>query len=224
MILFVVTETMEKYHKGSGWFTTKLVLEKHARDRCLLVHYSQLSQRLLRKYEPWAICHSGGGTPHDAYDVLDNDRYRWAIREYDAAQIGFCGGHQIMATYFGGTIRHMRKVRPDEPDVNPAYYPGQFKESGVYPVRVLKTDPLFDGLPDVIRVRQNHRSEVGTLGPDLDLLATAEGCRVQAYRHRDKPLYGTQFHPESVLRGYPDGFKILRNFFRIARDHARARV
>ena len=60
--------------------------------------------------------------------------------------------------------------------------------------------------------------EVKELGPDLRLLAISRDCRVQAFVHRSRPVYGTQFHPETPLKAYPDGFRVLRNFFRLARE------
>ena len=97
--------------------------------------------------------------------------------------------------------------------------PRQFKEWGIYPVRILQHDPLFEGLGDVIRVREAHSWEVQDLGPELVLLATNQTCRVQAYRHPTRPLYGVQFHPEGANKDYPDGFQVLQNFFKLARAY-----
>ncbi len=90
----------------------------------------------------------------------------------------------------------------------------------MYPVRVLRRDPLFRGLGEVVRVQQFHRSEVKSLGKALVCLASSTDCAVQAFAHRRRPLYGVQFHPEEATEGYPDGGLILRNFFRIARRAA----
>ena len=73
----------------------------------------------------------------------------------------------------------------------------------------------------MIRVQQFHRSEIKTLGRDLVLLAGTDECPVQAFVHRRRPLYGVQFHPEEATADYPDGLRILRNFFRIARRDRR---
>ncbi len=63
-----------------------------------------------------------------------------------------------------------------------------------------------------------HRSEVKVLPDEFRLLASTDDCRVQAMVHRDMPLYGTQFHPEKRQEGYPDGHRLVANFFRIARE------
>ena len=197
-------------------FSTKLVLEECARDLCLVLHYKQLKPRLMRQLRPWALCHSGGGTSYDEYDVLRDRNYREIVHNFDGAQIGFCGGHQILASFFGSRIAPMRKLRRGEPDLS-SYSPGDFKEWGVYPVRILRPDPIFRGFRSVIRVQEYHAWEVKRLGAELKLLAASPGCRVQAFVHRHKPVYGAQFHPESAPKGYPDGRKILGNFFRLAR-------
>jgi GMP synthase-like glutamine amidotransferase len=219
MILYVVTDTCAQYRKNTIWFTMGRALEKTARDACLILHYSQVSPDTLAQIKPWAVCHSGGSTDYSEYGVLRDRRYRRAVMECGIPQIGFCGGHQILASFFGSTLGPMRKLRPDEP--NPcSYNPAYFKEWGVYPVRIVKDDPLFRSCGKVLRVKEYHYFEVKTLGKDLMLLASSKECRVQVYRHRTRLLYGTQFHPEQPEKLYPDGTTILKNFFRMARHQA----
>ena len=216
MILFVTTDSPANA-RGAGFWTHKHTLEDLAEDLCVVVRYNQLSRELLDQLRPWAVCHSGGGAVFSDYDILQSPEYRWLVTECDVPQIGFCGGHQLIARHFGSTVNPMGPLRDDEADHNPAYHTGFYKESGVYPVRIVARDPLFEGLGDVIRVHQNHKDEVKELGPDLMLLASSARCRVQAFKHRAKPIYGTQFHPEQSPEAYPDGRRILANFFRLAR-------
>lgn len=68
-----------------------------------------------------------------------------------------------------------------------------------------------------VRVQEYHAWEVKSLGRRLRLLASSDTCRVQAFVHRSRPIYGVQFHPEQASENCPDGFKVLRNFFRLAR-------
>ena len=89
----------------------------------------------------------------------------------------------------------------------------------MYAVRIVQRDPLFDGLGEVIRVQEHHMDEVKELAGDLRLLASSEDCRVQAFVHRLRPVYGVQFHPEAASESYPDGFQVLRNFFCLARRY-----
>lgn len=217
MIWYVVTDTDDNYRKTPVFYNHKFIFERIAGDNCLILHYKQVNQELYSEHCPWAICHSGGSAMYDDYDVLQNEDYRLCITQWDVPQIGFCGGHQVIAAQFGSKIGPIRPLMQDEPDLNPWYCPGQYKEWGVYPVRVIRNDPLFDGLDSKIRVQEYHFWEVKELSPDLILLASSDNCKVQAYVHSKKPIYGTQFHPEQSSDNYPDGFHILQNFFNIAR-------
>lgn len=215
MILYVVMETLKKY-QGGNWHRQRLVLEETSGDFCLMVHYKQLSPRMLADLKPRAIVYSGTSTPFGDYDVRRFRPYRQVVLTSDIPQLGICGGHQLASEFFGSTLGIMRRIRGDEPDNNPKYHPGQYKEWGVYPVTVLSRDPLFDGLGKVIKVQQFHRSEIKIPGRDLIVLASSPACRIQAFRHRTRPFYGVQFHPEEATNAYPDGVVILRNFFRWA--------
>ncbi|MEI6564048.1 MAG: gamma-glutamyl-gamma-aminobutyrate hydrolase family protein [bacterium] len=215
MILYVIMETAEKYQEGN-WHRQRLVMEKTSGDFCLMIHYKQLNLKMLNGLNPWAIVYSGASTPFEDYDVRQTRSYRQVVMQSTIPQLGICGGHQLAAEFFGSTLGIMHCIREDEADHNPKYHPGEFKEWGVYPVTVLKKDPLFAGMGNMIKVQQFHRSEIKKPGRDLLVLASSSACRVQAFRHRTKPFYGVQFHPEEAFDGYPDGFTILRNFFKWA--------
>ena len=83
-------------------------------------------------------------------------------------------------------------------------------------MRVLHPDPLFAGLPEVINVRESHYCEVKQLPGDFRLLASNDNCHLQAMGHQQRPIYGVQFHPELYTDHYPDGRRVLSNFFAIA--------
>lgn len=221
MIFYVVTDTARQYRERTTWLTIKHVLEDCSGDLCLVLHYKDITPGLLAELRPWAVCHSGGGTLYSEYDVLRTAAYRRLVTDHDVAQIGFCGGHQIIATFLGGRIGPMRRLKRGEPDLS-GYQPGLFKEWGQYSVRILRRDPLFKGCGRAIRVQEYHAWEVKSLGRRLRLLASSDTCRVQAFVHRSRPIYGVQFHPEQASETYPDGFKVLRNFFRLARSCRKA--
>jgi GMP synthase-like glutamine amidotransferase len=219
MIWYVVTDS-EENRRSSSFYSHKLIFEKISGDCCLILHYKQVNKELFLEHHPWAICHSGGSAMYDDYDVLQTEGYCSCISKWDVPQIGFCGGHQIISTQFGSKIGPLRQLKDNEPDLNQWYCPGQLKEWGIYPVHIVKRDPIFEGLGDTIKVQEYHSWEVKELGSDLMLLASSENCKVQAYVHSNKPIYGTQFHPEQSSDNYPDGFKLLENFFNIARKYS----
>ena len=93
---------------------------------------------------------------------------------------------------------------------------------GAVPRENPEAGPLVQRLRQVRPRQEYHAWEVKSLGRQLRLLASSDTCRVQAFVHRRRPVYGVQFHPEQSSRKYPDGFKVLRNFFRLARAYRKA--
>jgi anthranilate synthase component II len=108
---------------------------------------------------------------------------------------GVCLGHQAVGQYFGGNV-----VRA-----------GRLMHGKTSPIRHKDTD-LFKGLPQDFAATRYHSLLVdrATFPKDLEVTAeTAEG-EVMGLRHRTLPIWGVQFHPESIAT--PCGMKILENF------------
>jgi GMP synthase (glutamine-hydrolysing) len=61
--------------------------------------------------------------------------------------------------------------------------------------------------------------ELKRVPPGFTLLASTPACRVQALRHKTLPLRTVQFHPEGYTDYYPDGKRLLENFFRWAKKN-----
>jgi GMP synthase (glutamine-hydrolysing) len=110
----------------------------------------------------------------------------------------------------------MRRLKEGETDPYPLYRPGFFKEKGFTEVEVDDQNPLFKGLGDSVVVSESHYCEIKRVPKSLEVIASNTDCRVQAVAHRDKPVYGVQFHPETFDEEHPDGRKMLENFFEIA--------
>lgn len=96
---------------------------------------------------------------------------------------GSCWGHQYLGRYFGGKV----ETRPD------AWEFGSHKitlnETG-------KTDPIFSMLDDFFWANQGHADQIVELPDVLLNMAETSKCKIQAVKHRELPMYGTQFHPE----------------------------
>jgi len=180
---------------------------------CLLVSYMQLTRRDLEKPNVKAIVMT-------AWKARDDKFHEQELAELTKLTakpfIAFCGGHHMIYLTYGGKSGVMRKLKPGEKDPNPKYYPGYYKEWDFVPVRIVKRDPLFESLPDEIIVPQRHYAECKQLPAEFELLASSAECKVQVIKHRDRPLYGTQFHPEIYDDEHPHGKTLLQNFFRIA--------
>ncbi len=117
--------------------------------------------------------------------------------------LGVCLGHQAIAEAFGGrVVRAGRLMHGKTTDI------------------VHRDETLFSGVANPLRVMRYH-SLVATpddFPTDLEITAwsgdRAEGEEIMALRHRRYPIYGVQFHPESIAT--VDGKRILKNFLDLA--------
>jgi anthranilate synthase component 2 len=110
--------------------------------------------------------------------------------------LGVCLGHQAICEVFGATVTYAKQLMHG-------------KQSTV----TLDPDcPLFAGLPERIPVARYHSlaAQRDTIPDALRITALTDDGEVMAVQHRTYPIYGLQFHPESILT--PDGDRILRNF------------
>lgn len=110
--------------------------------------------------------------------------------------LGVCLGHQAICAAFGGTVTYARQLMHG-------------KQSRVIFDR---TCPLFRGLPEQGLVARYHSLAVAadTLPPELKATARTEDGEIMAVQHRRYPIYGVQFHPESIMT--PEGKAMLKNF------------
>ena len=126
------------------------------------------------------------------------------IREYGPSIpiLGVCLGQQAIGAAYGGRVVRANRLMH-----------GKTSE-----VRHHGTG-LFAGLPDPLRVMRYHSLTVerDTLPDDLEITAWSDDDRteVHALRHRTHPVYGVQFHPESVLTD--SGKQLLANFLNLTR-------
>lgn len=109
--------------------------------------------------------------------------------------LGVCLGHQAIAEVFGGTLTNLATV-----------FHGVASE-----MTVVKDDAIFKGLPNRFDVGRYHSWVVNKPLPEgFILLAEEENGQVMAFKHDNYPIYGVQFHPESVLT--PHGKQLLKNW------------
>ena len=191
----------------------KKKLEKIAGVPCVLVHYSQVTRKEMGNERIKAVFISARSKMMTK--EMDDELFAF-IRETRIPTLGSCGGCELIVQAYGGKIGKMRDLMPGEKDPNPAYWPGTFKEWGFQKIRVVKKDPIFDGLPDEPVVREFHSWEITALPDCFEVLASTDECKVEAMRHKEKAMYGTQFHAELFDDKHMDGKIILKNFFKIA--------
>ncbi len=120
------------------------------------------------------------------------------VRELDLPFLGICFGHQLIGATFGAEVTDLgHAVRA-------------FKE-----VKLIDSDPVFDGLPGVIRVSESHRQALAELPRGFRHLAESPTSRIEAIAHETRPIYGVQFHPERSDEKNPHGRVIIQNFMKL---------
>ncbi|MEU6448249.1 aminodeoxychorismate/anthranilate synthase component II [Streptomyces sp. NPDC046979] len=138
----------------------------------------------------------GPGTPDEAGICVD------AVRALGARLpiLGVCLGHQSIAAAFGGSVVRGEQVHGKASAV---HHDG----SGV-----------LAGLPDPFTATRYHSLVVEPTGLPDDLVVTARTAdgTIMGLRHREHPVHGVQFHPESVLS--PEGKQLIANFLECADD------
>ena len=110
--------------------------------------------------------------------------------------LGVCLGHQAICEAFGGTVDHAKELMH-----------GKQSEAELDTESV-----MFKDLPKRVKVARYHSLALlpETLPECLKVTATADDGEIMAVEHKDYPIYGLQFHPESIMT--PDGLSMLKNF------------
>lgn len=153
----------------------------------------ELTVNALRALRPsHVILSPGPGYPRDAGICIE------AARELgDGIKIlGVCLGHQAICEAFGATIDHAK----------------QLMHGRQSQIEVKVDCPLFQQMmPWIPAGRYHSLAAVRETLPDcLRVVAETNDGEVMAVQHKTRPIYGLQFHPESILT--PDGAQILSNF------------
>jgi anthranilate phosphoribosyltransferase len=118
-----------------------------------------------------------------------------AAAEAGIPVLGVCLGHQAIAEVFGGRV--VRAPRPVHGKTADVYHSGT---------------GLLEGMPNPFTATRYHSLVVDfdSLPVELEVTAKTDDGLIMALRHRQLPVFGVQFHPESVLS--PEGTKVLENF------------
>jgi len=112
--------------------------------------------------------------------------------------LGVCLGHQAVVVAFGGEVGQAKRLVHGKPS--------EIEHDG---------RGLFDGLPERFEAGRYHSLAATTIPGELEVSATCSEGEVMAVRHRELPVDGVQFHPESVLT--PVGPELARNFLERSR-------
>ncbi|MGE4482297.1 anthranilate synthase component II [Acidocella sp.] len=164
---------------------------------CVVKRNDALSTRDVLAMAPEAVVLSPGPcTPNEAGICLPMVQ---AAAEAKIPLFGVCLGHQAIGQAFGGQV--VRAPEPVHGKTSPVFHDN--------------TD-VFAGLPNPFTATRYHSLIVQRSSLPASLVPTAwtEDGIVMGLRHEELPIYGVQFHPESIATSH--GHDILRNFLRLA--------
>lgn len=157
-----------------------------------LIVRHDISAERVRAIAPRGLVFSGGPASVHGEDSprCDPDLFQLPI-----PILGICYGMQLVCQALGGRVES-----------------GRSREYGRAQCRVLQENDLLRHLPEEFQVWMSHGDQVTAIPADFVPLAATASCPLAAVRHRKRPLYGLQFHPE--VTHTPVGGQILRNFVR----------
>lgn len=158
-----------------------------------VIRNDEMTVSEIEKLDPDRIVVSPGpGRPEDAGVIID------VIKMLGSRipLLGVCLGHQAICMAFGATVTYAsRLMHGKQSDV-------QFD----------KDCPLFAGCPEIAPVARYHSlaADPDTIPECLKVTAVTGENEIMAVQHREYPIFGVQFHPESIMT--PDGRTMLENF------------
>ena len=163
-----------------------------------VIRNDAFSVQEIEQMKPESIILSPGpGRPEDAGVCID------AVKELGEKIpiLGVCLGHQAICMAYGGTISYAKELMHGKQSVT----------------EIDRECPIFQDLPESIPVARYHSLALKeeTLPECLAITARTDDGEVMAVTHKNYPVYGLQFHPESILT--PDGKTIIQNFLRSAK-------
>ena len=171
---------------------TAQLIARRVRDQnvfCQLVRHD-LSLDRIRELKPKGLILSGG--PASVYDE-NAPRVDPALFELGIPILGICYGMQLTCHLLGGAVT-----------------PGTKRQFGRTGCHVTQADPILDGLPPTMTVWMSHGDQVQDASGQFVQLMDTESCPFAAFKHRTKPIYGLQFHPEVTHTEH--GGQLLANF------------
>jgi len=164
-------------------------IERQGREVNVVLN-DKISLDEIRKLNPSKIVISPGpGRPEDAGVTLE------VIKEFhkDIPILGVCLGHQAIGQAFGSNIVHAKHVLHGK--TSEIFHDGE---------------GIFKGIPNPVSTARYHSLAVEACPEDFILSAWTKDNEIMAIRHKEYPLFGIQFHPESFMTEL--GEKMMKNF------------
>lgn len=158
-----------------------------------VVRNDAITPKQIEKMRPQAILFSPGPGHPKAAGMMETIISQFY---HQIPMLGICLGHQAIADVFHSRIDHAKSIWHGEQDK----------------IYIQHDSLLFQGLPKQIQAARYHSLSIQEVGEELMITAVSEDQEIMAIEHRDYPVYGVQFHPESIMTPY--GKEILYNFLK----------
>lgn len=138
------------------------------------------------------ILSPGPGRPEDAGIIIEAAK----TLSQKIPTLGVCLGHQAICTAYGAEVTYAKQLMHGKQSM----------------VKFSADCPLFNNIPEAAPAARYHSlaAKPETIPDCLEVTAVTEDGEIMAVQHRNYPIFGVQFHPESILT--PDGRKMLENF------------
>ena len=160
-----------------------------------VIRNDEMTIAQIRELNPDRIILSPGpGRPENAGIIVEAARSLGK----DIPILGVCLGHQAICAAFGATVTYAKELMHG-------------KQSDV---KFNMDCPLFKGCPETAPVARYHSlaADADTIPDELKITAVTTDGEVMAIQHSQYPIFGVQFHPESIMT--PDGKTMLKNFIK----------
>lgn len=166
--------------------------------RIKVIRNDEMTVKEIEQLNPDTIVISPGpGKPSEAGNIEEIIKYFYNKKPI----LGVCLGHQAICEAFGSTITYAKELM-----------------HGKSSVIEVSDDSIFKGIKRFTKVARYHSLAVEkeSLAKELKIIALSEDNQVMAVKHRDYPVYGLQFHPESILT--EDGELVIKNFLGVNKN------
>lgn len=159
----------------------------------LVIRNDEMTVKEIEQLNPEYIILSPGPGRPEAAGICET-----LLKEYkgSAKILGVCLGHQAIYEAFGGKVTYAKQLMHGKQSI----------------ITFDKEEEIFSGIPENIKIARYHSlaGDANTLPDCLKVIATTEDGEIMAVKHKEREIYGFQFHPESVLTEY--GKTMLENF------------
>lgn len=160
-----------------------------------VIRNDEMTVEEIKKLNPGHIILSPGpGRPEDAGIIIEAAK----TLGKEIPVLGVCLGHQAICAAYGATVTYAKELMH-----------GKQSE-----VKFDNSCSLFNNIPEKALVARYHSlaADPDTIPEELKITAVTSDGEIMAVQHKEYPIFGVQFHPESIMT--PDGKTMLRNFIK----------